>query len=58
MKPIITFITLLLALTINTHAQEHVTNRQILSLDKGWRFHLGDIPFPIIKGHGASYRNA
>ena len=26
-----------------------------LSLDKGWRFHLGDIPFPIIKGHNATY---
>jgi beta-galactosidase len=28
------------------------------SLDKGWRFHLGDIPFPEIKGHGNSYANA
>ncbi|MBO9622556.1 MAG: DUF4982 domain-containing protein [Sphingomonas sp.] len=29
-----------------------------LSLDKGWRFHLGDIPMPEIKGHQASYENA
>nr|WP_183558301.1 beta-galactosidase GalA [Mucilaginibacter sp. SP1R1] len=29
-----------------------------LSLDNGWRFHLGDIPFPIVRGHGASYNNA
>lgn len=34
------------------------TAREILSLDKGWRFHLGDIPFPVIKGHGATYKNA
>lgn len=29
-----------------------------LSLDKGWRFHLGDVPFPVITGHEASYANA
>lgn len=29
-----------------------------LSLDNGWRFHHGDVPFPEIKGHGASYSNA
>lgn len=29
-----------------------------LSLDKGWRFHLGDIPMPVISGHQASYENA
>lgn len=23
--------------------------REVLSLDKGWRFHQGDIPFPVIK---------
>lgn len=32
--------------------------RETLSLDKGWKFHLGDIPAPLIKGHGASYNNA
>ena len=32
--------------------------RQRLSLDIGWRFHLGDIAFPAIKGHAESYRNA
>jgi beta-galactosidase len=31
---------------------------QRLSLDKGWRFYQGDIPFPIITGHGMSYGNA
>ena len=29
--------------------------RETLSLDKGWKFHLGDIPFPTIKGHKATY---
>ena len=29
-----------------------------VSLDQGWRFHLGDVPFPKIRGHGWSYANA
>ncbi len=32
--------------------------RERLSFDNGWRFHLGDIPFPVIKGHSASYNHA
>jgi beta-galactosidase len=32
--------------------------RERLSIDEGWRFHLGDIPAPVIKGHGASYNAA
>ena len=32
--------------------------REVLSFDQGWRFHQGDIPFPEIKGHGATYGNA
>ena len=32
--------------------------RERLSFDPGWRFHLGDIPFPAVKGHEASYNNA
>jgi beta-galactosidase len=32
--------------------------RERLSLDRGWLFHLGDIPFPEIKGQGPSYENA
>jgi beta-galactosidase len=31
---------------------------QRTSLDQGWRFHLGDVPFPKIRGHGWSYANA
>lgn len=32
--------------------------RERLSLDRGWRFHLGDVPFPVIQGHGDTYHNA
>lgn len=32
--------------------------RERLSLDEGWRFHLGDIPMPVVSGHDASYMNA
>ncbi|MEZ0297976.1 MAG: beta-galactosidase GalA, partial [Candidatus Methylacidiphilales bacterium] len=33
-------------------------SRERLSLDRGWLFHLGDIPFPAIQGHQNSYSNA
>lgn len=36
-------------------AQNSASVHQRLSLDYGWRFHLGDIPFPVIKGHDMSY---
>ena len=32
--------------------------RARLSLDQAWRFHLGDIPFPRVIGHGWTYANA
>ncbi|MES2037634.1 MAG: beta-galactosidase GalA [Pseudomonadota bacterium] len=32
--------------------------RERLSLDRGWLFHLGDIPMPDIVGHSATYGNA
>lgn len=32
--------------------------RERLSLDRGWLFHEGDIPFPVITGHQPSYDNA
>lgn len=33
-------------------------SRQKLSLDKGWKFFQGDIPFPLVRGHRESYNNA
>jgi beta-galactosidase len=39
-------------------ANAPAVGRQRLSLDGGWRFHQGDIPFPVVTGHGASYNNA
>lgn len=56
MRKILFLLTLLISQFLP--AQELVTSREVLSLDKGWSFHLGDIPFPVIKGHGPSYRNA
>jgi beta-galactosidase len=35
-----------------------VRARELLALDRGWRFHLGDVPFPKIEGHQNSYDNA
>jgi beta-galactosidase len=32
--------------------------REKLSLDRGWLFHLGDVPFPVVTGHQTSYLNA
>jgi beta-galactosidase len=32
--------------------------REVLSLNKGWRFFEGDIPFPKVLGHGWTYANA
>jgi beta-galactosidase len=37
---------------------ESVSSRERLSLDRGWLFHLGDVPFPVIKGQDPSYFNA
>ncbi len=37
---------------------ENPAVRSRLSLDRGWLFHEGDIPFPVITGHQPSYDNA
>jgi beta-galactosidase len=34
------------------------SGRETLSLDRDWRFHLGDIPMPPLLDHEASYSNA
>ena len=47
----------LLILAAVAHGADNVP-RETLSLDQGWRFHLGDIPMPVIKGHEPSYQNA
>ena len=49
---------LCISFSLQVYAQEKVTVRETLSLDKGWSFHKGDIPYPVIKGHNATYRNA
>jgi beta-galactosidase len=56
------FFILLLFQTRTTPAQNSARAaapvRERLSLDRGWLFHEGDIPFPLIIGHQASYNNA
>ena len=32
--------------------------REMLSLDQGWRFHLGDIPMPVLITHNETYNSA
>jgi beta-galactosidase len=44
---------LLCIISLQLQAQVSVGER--LSLDKGWLFHQGDIPFPVIRGHGQTY---
>jgi beta-galactosidase len=39
-------------------ATEAPASRVVLSLNRGWRFHEGDIPFPVISGHGNTYNHA
>lgn len=36
-------------------ASDATYSRERLLLDKGWRFHLGDIPFPDPRGHADTY---
>lgn len=45
----------LISCNIYAFGQEDLIQAEKYSLDKGWKFHLGDIPFPIIKGHNETY---
>ena len=53
-----------LILIANAFAAESIstqgkwTAEERLSLNRAWRFYLGDIAFPVVSGHGASYTNA
>src|SRR3982750_3993898 len=40
---------------ISIHLSAQVPVRERLSLDKGWLFHKGDIPSPVIRGQGQTY---
>lgn len=56
------FLLFLLFIAQTVSAQDSVqtghSGRERLSLDRGWLFHEGDIPFPVITGHQPSYDNA
>jgi beta-galactosidase len=51
-------LTLLGVAQSQTRSSDASPARQRLSLDRGWLFHEGDIPFPVITGHQPSYDNA
>ena len=55
MKQLNFFIFLLSVISCTAFAQSQQT---CFSLNKDWRFYLGDIPFPEIKGHDNTYNNA
>lgn len=44
--------------TILFAASNSSSAREVLNFDKGWRFHLGDIAFPVITGHSVTYQSA
>ena len=46
------------ATAVPASAQPASPVRERLSLDADWRFHLGDIPMPVIHGHADTYNNA
>ncbi|MEI8087365.1 MAG: beta-galactosidase GalA [Paludibacter sp.] len=59
MKTKILFLVAFSMLQINLFAQSNKSfARELLTLDKGWRFHLGDIAFPVITGHSNTYQSA
>ena len=54
------FVLLFCATTLFAQAPNTSTpsSRERMSLDRGWLFHEGDIPFPVVTGHQPSYDNA
>ncbi len=54
----LTFLALLMTSLLPAVCPAASDGRERLSLNAGWRFHLGDIPMPVIKGHGPTYMNA
>lgn len=48
-------ILLCLFLAFGAGAQEKITKREVLSLDKGWKFHLDEVSNSLIRGHNETY---
>lgn len=49
---------LLLLFPFTSIGQQNNAQYSKLSFDNGWRFHLGDIPFPVLITHNETYGNA
>ncbi|WP_457426506.1 beta-galactosidase GalA [Roseateles sp. P5_E7] len=47
----------ILALLALSTGPVQAAGRERLSLDGGWLFHRGDVPMPVVRGHGMSYHN-
>ena len=46
-----------LAQSASAAASAPAPGRERLSLDQGWLFHPGDIPFPVVQGHDETYQS-
>ncbi len=57
-KSRIAWLIMLLSISYQWVAAQNSPVRERLLLDNGWRFYLGDITPPVIKGHNESYNNA
>ncbi|MCD0490347.1 DUF4982 domain-containing protein [Pedobacter sp. MC2016-14] len=49
---------ILLFIFFEANAQNVKAGTEWILFNKGWRFNLGDVPFPEIRGHDHSYMNA
>ena len=49
---------LMAASCLSGQAAADNSSRETLSLDQGWRFHLGDIPMPVLITHNETYNSA
>ena len=54
---LIILVTTIQVLMMSPISAQNPTN-ETLSLNKGWRFHRGEIPFPVITGQGMTYESA
>ncbi|MEI8292092.1 MAG: glycoside hydrolase family 2 TIM barrel-domain containing protein, partial [Verrucomicrobiota bacterium] len=51
-------IALMAAGCLSGQAAADDSSRETFSLDQGWRFHLGDIPMPVLITHNETYNSA
>jgi len=57
-RVILLALALIAGICLTARAAADDTSRERLSLDQGWRFHLGDVPMPVLKSQSESYQSA